>query len=110
MLTNYVIQYHAGLPAVDFTPFIEGQDSCAIEHRTYIEGAQGKDPLNANISPLHYYELIWKLALSFVETPLKDWNGTTKAWYVDEFFHKLGFSYEQRNGRLVTCYNGKVLS
>jgi hypothetical protein len=48
----------AGRPAVDFTPFIEGQDSFGINHRSYIEGAQGKDPLNANISSLDYYELI----------------------------------------------------
>ena len=106
-MENLKIKYNDALPEIDFSVFYNSSDSCGIEIKRIIEGMKGNDFEEAG--RLMCYEVMWNYAMNFVSPQLKNWNGWTQAWYVEEFLKRCGFEYITIRGQKIICYNGKPL-
>lgn len=98
--SNLKIQYAPYVPEIDFTPFIESED-CGIKVSRLIDGAKGKVIIHKSISARECYDVLWDAAMMYVGKFLRNWNGWTWAWYVEEFFKRLQLPI-YRNGKLVS--------
>lgn len=101
------IQYNDALPMIDFGEFMNGSDSCDLSHKEILAGAKGESEelkdCDADMCYNHLCNELW----SFVEKPLRHWNGWTKRWYIEEFLKLMGFSFGKERGMFCVYYNGK---
>lgn len=108
MEENMKVQYHEGLPMVDFSEFLSKTDNCDIRMSEIVEGARGNAFHDAGQSMC--YDILWSYAIEFVSPALRHYNGWTKAWYVEEFLRRVGFTFEVILGQRRVCYGGKPLA
>ena len=88
-MENLMIQYAPHVSAVDFAPFLESED-CGIKISRLIEGAKGNEIIHKNVNRNECRDYVEKMAMEYAGKFLKEWNGWTWRWYVDEFMKRVG--------------------
>lgn len=88
-MENLKIQYAPHLPMIDFTPFVESEE-WGIKVQRMIDGAKGNTIIHKHVTAEECREYLEKFAMSYVGKFLRNWNGWTWRWYVDEFMKRVG--------------------
>lgn len=88
-MENLKIQYAPHVPMVDFAPFLNSNE-LGLPISRIIEGAKGNIVINKSCSKMDCYEAVFSEAMKYVGKFLRNWNGWTWRWYVEEFMRRVG--------------------
>lgn len=90
-MKNLKIQYAPHVPEIDFSSFVEGE-SFGVKTQRLIKAAKGELIFHKHVSRMECAEAVEKAAMEYVGPFLRNWNGWTWRWYVDEFMKRVGIN------------------
>lgn len=88
-MDNLQIQYSDVTPLIDFSKFVNSE-LYGVKTQRIISMAKGDIPPHKGQDREDYREYLFNEAMNFVDPFLRNWNGWTWRWYVNEFLQRIG--------------------
>ncbi len=87
-MKKLMVQYGT-CPKVDFRPFMDSED-CGLKMAYIVEAAKGNIIIDDVLTKEDYRDYLFKQCMNYVGRFLRNWNGWTWQWYVNEFCKIVG--------------------